>query len=66
MANNLGISNFRVSDNNSIRIYETQIPQSKISKALILNDIVVEAINKKNSSLEEYFMKILNGGGVHA
>lgn len=62
LANNLGISNFRVIDNNSIRIYETQIPQNEISKTLILNDIVIEAINKKNSSLEEYFMKILNGG----
>jgi len=65
LANNLDISNFRVTDNNSIRIYETQIPQNEISKILILNDIVIEAINKKNSSLEEYFMKILNGGDIH-
>lgn len=66
LANNLGISNFRVVDHNSIRIYDCEKPQSEISKAFILNDIVIEAINKRNSSLEEYFMKILNGGGVHA
>lgn len=66
LANNLGISNFRVVDHNSIRIYDCEKPQGEISKAFILNDIVIESINKRNSSLEEYFMKILNGGGVHA
>lgn len=66
LANNLGISNFRVVDHNSIRIYDCEKTQGEISKAFILNDIVIESINKRNSSLEEYFMKILNGGGVHA
>lgn len=66
LANNLGISNFRVTDHNSIKIYETQIPQNEVSKTLILNDIVIESINKKSSSLEDYFMKILKGSDINA
>lgn len=66
LSNSLNISNFRVIDNNSIRIYESQIHQNEISKTLILNDIVIEAINKKNNSLEDYFMKILKGSDINA
>jgi ABC-2 type transport system ATP-binding protein len=66
LTNNLGIANFKVTDKNFIRIYETKIPQNEISKTFILNGIVIEAINRKSTSLEEYFMKILNGGGIHA
>ncbi len=52
-------------DQQLIRIYETAVTQQEISKALILNDIGIESINKKHSSLEEYFLNSMNGEGIH-
>jgi len=66
LSNNLNISNFKVIDNGVIRIYTNTVPQSIISKTLILNDVAIEAITKKNSSLEDYFLNLLNGGGTRA
>ncbi|MCB2288554.1 ABC transporter ATP-binding protein [Clostridium sp. CS001] len=66
LENDLNISNFRVIDNSLIKIYDLKLPQKDISKALILKDIEIEAINKKNSSLEDYFLKLLNGGAIDA
>jgi len=66
LENDLNISNFKVVDNNIIRIYDLKIAQKDISKALILEGIEIEAINKKNSSLEDYFLKLFNGGELSA
>ena len=60
----LKISNFKVIDNSIIRIYELDISEGEISRALILNGVLINRINKKEQSLEEYFMKIINGGGI--
>ncbi|MBD8006884.1 ABC transporter ATP-binding protein [Bacillus norwichensis] len=53
----LGINNFKVVDDQTIRIYATEVPQSSISKTLILEDINIESIDKKRTTLEEYFIK---------
>jgi ABC-2 type transport system ATP-binding protein len=66
LTNELNISNFRISDDNIIRIYDEKIPQSVISKALLLKDINIEAINKKCSSLEDYFLRLVDGGDLSA
>lgn len=66
LSNTLNIANFKVIDNSIIRIYAAAMPQSIISKTLILNDVAIETITKKNSSLEDYFLNLLNGGGISA
>lgn len=53
----LGINNFKVMDDQVIRIYATEVPQSDISKTLILEDINIESMNKNRTTLEEYFIK---------
>lgn len=53
----LGINNFKVIDDQIIRIYATEVPQSTISKTLILEDINIESIDRKRTTLEEYFIK---------
>lgn len=53
----LDINNLKVIDHQVIRIYATEVPQSAISRTLILEDISIESINKKRTSLEEYFIK---------
>lgn len=62
----LNIKNFKVIDDKTLRIYEDTISQKEISKTLILNDINIEAITKKNSSLEDYFLKLIKGDGISA
>ena len=66
LENHLNISNFRVIENDIIRIYEDKVSQTDISKTLILNDVAIESINRKNSSLEDYFMNLLNGEVTNA
>lgn len=53
----LGINNFKMIDDHVIRIYATEVPQSIISKTLILEDINIEFMKKNQTSLEEYFIK---------
>lgn len=53
----LGIDNFKVIDEQGIRVYATDVPQSTISKTLILEDINIESIDRKRTTLEEYFIK---------
>lgn len=62
LSKELSIKNFKNIDKNIIRIYETHLPQSSISKSLVLNDVNIESILKKSSSLEDYFLKLINGG----
>ncbi|PHA00750.1 bacitracin ABC transporter ATP-binding protein [Bacillus pseudomycoides] len=66
LENKLRLTNFKVMNENTIRIYEARITQQEISKTLIMNDVVIEGINKKHSSLEDYFLNLMNGGGIHA
>ncbi|MCR8643352.1 ABC transporter ATP-binding protein [Paenibacillus sp. N1-5-1-14] len=66
LSEKLQLSNIRVIDNQFIRIYDQHIPQSEITKVLILSDVVIDSIHKQSSSLEDYFMQVLNGGGVRA
>ena len=62
LENDLNISNFKVIDNALIRIYDLKLSQKDISKILILKDIEIEAISRKNNTLEDYFLNLLNGG----
>lgn len=66
LENILKLQNFKVIGEDTIRIYDTLISQNEISKCLILNDVSIESIRKKTTSLEEYFLKLVKGDGIHA
>ncbi|MEI4800038.1 ABC transporter ATP-binding protein [Bacillus sp. FJAT-51639] len=66
LENKLHLTNYKIMGENIIRIYDMSATQQAISKTLIMNDIAIESINKKNSSLEEYFLNLMNGEGIHA
>ncbi|MGV8981761.1 ABC transporter ATP-binding protein [Clostridium sp.] len=66
LENDLNISNFKIVDNATIRIYDLRLAQKDISKALILKGIDIQAINKKNSTLEDHFLKLLERSEVSA
>jgi ABC-2 type transport system ATP-binding protein len=60
------LNNFKIVDDKMIRIYGTAISEGEISKTLILNGVLIHKIHRKEHSLEEYFMKIINGGANDA
>lgn len=62
----LQLINFKIVGEGRFRIYDQGVSQSEVSKALILNGVMVEEINKKNHSLEDYFLTLINGGGISA
>jgi ABC-2 type transport system ATP-binding protein len=66
LENDLKISNFKILDDNTIRIYELMLAQKDITKALILKGVDIEGINKKNSTLEDHFLKLLEGSDISA
>lgn len=59
-------TNFKIIDDVTIRIYDMNTSQGKISQTLVLNGVLVESINKKDNTLEDYFLKMINGGVIHA
>ncbi len=63
--NKLNINNLKVMNDNLIRIYASNITSNKISETLILNGVSIESITKKEGSLEEYFIKLTNGGMIN-
>ncbi|WP_410771205.1 ABC transporter ATP-binding protein [Fontibacillus sp. BL9] len=66
LSNDLSLTNFKVIDDHNLRVYDIRAAQNEISKVLIMNDVMIESIHKKNSSLEDYFISLLNGGGLSA
>ncbi|MCM3765070.1 ABC transporter ATP-binding protein [Neobacillus niacini] len=62
----LRITNYKVIDETRMRIYDSRVTQGEISKTFIMNGVMIEEINKKNHSLEDYFLTLINGGGISA
>ncbi|WP_270168334.1 ABC transporter ATP-binding protein [Paenibacillus sp. SYP-B4298] len=61
LEHDLNLFNFRVTAD-CIRIYETMIPQTELSKQLIMHEVPIHAIHRKNQSLEQYFVQLIQGG----
>lgn len=66
LTNQLSVSNFKLMDEVTVRVYDPQVQQNELTKTLVLHDVVIESIHKKNSSLEDYFFSLLNGGNRSA
>lgn len=60
----LDIFDYKISEQNVIRVYEKLNKTSEISKALINNNIEVEELSVKVDTLEDYFVK-LTGGDIN-
>lgn len=57
LSEKLGLSNFKIIENNKIRIYDQHISTQELSKAMALNDVEVTALGKQSETLEDYFLK---------
>lgn len=62
LAEKLNLENFRIIDGNGIRIYDTRIDTKEIARALAVNDVEILSIGKKTECLEDYFLKLTEGG----
>lgn len=61
LENMLGITNYAVYPDNSIRIYEKLDDVKLISKTLATNNIVIEEISMQGEDLETYFETLIGG-----
>ena len=66
LSDRLNVTNMKVVGDHAIRIYDPNVSQSELNRLLALSDVPVESIVRKQHSLEDYFIKLLNGGGVRA
>ena len=58
LSEKLGLSNFKIIENNTIRIYDQHVSMQELSKAMALNDVEVMALGKQSETLEDYFLKM--------
>lgn len=61
LSEKLHISNFKVLNDGSIRVYENQIASQKLLTTLAENNVEIKAINVQSESLEDYFLKVTGG-----
>ncbi len=58
------LTDYKVSDNNEIHIFDISLDISEINKALMQNDISVYGSSLVKDTLEDYFKKITGGAGI--
>lgn len=58
----LGVENFKVIADQTIRIYDPSVTQSEVIDVLVSNGILLKAINERSGDLEAYFVKLMNEG----
>lgn len=58
LTDHFGTSNFKITDNGAIRIYDSRISVQEISKTFALQDVEVLSLGRKAETLEDYFLKI--------
>ncbi|WP_027634377.1 ATP-binding cassette domain-containing protein [Clostridium hydrogeniformans] len=58
----LGCSEYEVLNNNEIRLYDLIESPEKVSKALVINDIMLYSISSVGVNLENYFIDLIGGG----
>lgn len=56
------IQNFKIVDEDTIRIYSAEIPTQQISQLLSQNNIALQTLNIKSESLEDYYLKVIGEG----
>lgn len=64
MQHKLKLSNFKVMDAGVIRIYDGGITQQELNKALVLGDVYIANLSRKQHSLEDYFLQLTGGEGI--
>lgn len=64
LSDKLGLENFKIMEDDSIRIYDNSVSTQELSRTLALNDVEVTALGRKSETLEEYFLKATAEEGI--
>lgn len=64
LADQVGLTNFKVTGEQTIRIYDAEATQTAIARALALHEVELEFIGKKQSPLEDYFLDLIRASEV--
>ena len=62
LADQLALKNFKVFDAKAIRVYDSGIAANEIAAALAVNGVEITSIGTMAESLEDYFLKLTEGG----
>ena len=58
LSEKLGLTNFKLSPEGQIRIYDSRISLQELSKTLALEDVAVTTLGRRAETLEDYFLKM--------
>lgn len=58
LSEKLHLTNFKITRDGQIRIYDNRVSTQEISKVLAQNDVPVVALGRKAETLEDYFLKM--------
>lgn len=58
LSEKFGLTNFKITRDGQIRIYDNHVSTQELSKVLVLNDVEIIALGKKAETLEDYFLKM--------
>lgn len=62
LADQLELHHFKIVEDKEIRIYDIRIDTKQIASTMAINGVEVIALGKKAESLEDYFLKLTEGG----
>lgn len=62
LAEKAGVDNFKVMDARGIRIYDERMDTKDVTRLLAMNGVELISIGRKAESLEDYFLKLTEGG----
>ncbi|MFC3749199.1 PAS domain S-box protein [Paenibacillus sp. GCM10012306] len=60
----LSLTNFKAMDAGIIRVYDEGVSQQALNKALVLGDVYIASLSRKQHSLEDYFLQLIGGEGI--
>lgn len=63
LADQLDLKQFKIMDEQTIRVYDKGVSANDLSQALAKNNVGINAVGKKAESLEDYFLKLTEGEG---
>ncbi|MNW32113.1 putative ABC transporter ATP-binding protein YxlF [compost metagenome] len=63
MEHHLGLRNYKLIDECTMRVYDPGMSPSELTVGLVRNGVSVESIFKRAHSLEEHFMNLMKGDG---
>jgi len=58
------ISDYIVCDDNIIRVYDCIDKRGEVNKCFVSNDLLVTTVNVSDEKLEDYFSRLIGGGGI--